>query len=98
MGTLKWSKTSYCKEGNKNVPSTATGTSGNFTTSTSAGNVTGLTLKSGDLLEMTASEDQWVNFYGTAANGTGRFLPAGTLRFFQADEGVAGTVSAKDEL
>lgn len=97
MGTLNWEVSTYAR-GGKTLPDlNSAGGSGAFTTSTSAGNVTSLTLQAGTVLDLTASEDMWVNGNGTAVVGTGKFLPAGVPKQYEVGPELSGnSLSAID--
>lgn len=96
MGTLSWSQTESGRL-NKNIQSSRYTAGGAFTTSTTAGNVTGLTTSLGDVVVFHADEAMRVRFGGTAATAsTGHYIPAGQQRDFEITTGDTGTVSAID--
>lgn len=95
MGTLSWSVTESGRY-NKNVQSSRLVSSGTFSSTTSAANVTSLTTVLGDVVVLHADEAMRVAFNGTSATNTGHYIPAGIQREFEITQGNAGAVSVTD--
>lgn len=94
MGTLNWTRGSYCPDEHRNIMATAIADSGAFTTTTSAATVTGLSAKPGDVLALTATTSSWVMFGGSAASvGTGHYIPADVPMHFEVSAADTGAVS-----
>jgi hypothetical protein len=88
MGTLRYSVGQPGRTGSHQRTGVILGkvrTSAVETTSTSAANMTGLTIGPGELFVGVASTDMWVNPYGTAAVGTGILFQSGILNAFEFD-------------
>lgn len=103
MGTLSFHVGDYAKRrgsGAATVIGSSVRVSGEFTTSTSAANVTDdtattVTLASGELIEVHASVAMRIRFGGVAATRTrGVYIPAGVQK--QIECNAPGTVSAID--
>lgn len=99
MGTLNYTVTTFGKKGGNRGSGNTIGTSerasGAFTTSTSAADITSLTVQADEIFRATASEDMWIRFGGnTAAVGTGFFLASGATLDFEVT--AAGAVSTID--
>jgi hypothetical protein len=96
MGTLSWSVTESGRL-NKNVQSTRHTASGAFTTSTTAANITSLSVSMGDVIVVHADEAMRIRFGATAATAsTGHYIPAGIQREFEVGPGDTGAVSVID--
>jgi len=96
MGALSWSVTESGRL-NKNIQSSRHVSSGTFTTSTSAANVTSLSPSVGDVVTVHADEAMRIRFGDTAATtNTGHYIPAGQQREFDIAPGDDGAVSAID--
>jgi hypothetical protein len=93
MGTVNWTVTAY---GSKypTVSSSGVSSSGTFTSSGSAANVTNLSPRAGDVVTLTALQGTWVRFGGVAAAaGGGHYIPSSGTRDFEVQQGDAGAVS-----
>ena len=96
MGTLSWSVTESGRL-NKNVQSTRHTASGVFATSTTAANITSLSVNMGDVIVLHGDEAMRVRFGATAATAsTGHYIPAGVQREFEVGPGDTGAVSVID--
>jgi len=98
MGLLNFSVTAYGQRSNA-VQCTSFATGGNFTTSTTASDLTTaagpLTLQPGQVIMLYASVAMRVRFHGDDATATtGHFIPPETPIWFECRE--AGTVSVVD--
>ena len=94
MGTLRYSLSNYGPDNNKNLIGTRTTASGAETTSASAGDISGLSVRERDVLRVITDTASWVDFGGrTAAVGSGLYLPADIVMDFEVSIGDAGAVS-----
>jgi hypothetical protein len=93
MGTLRYTVGQPGRTGSHQGTGIVLGkvrTSGAPTTSGSAADLTGLTINPGELFVGVASDNTWVNPYGTAVVGTGIWFQAGVLNAFEFDPASDG--------
>lgn len=97
MGTLRWTRGDFGSASDRQMMSTKTTASGQFTSSTSAATVTSLSLKPGEIIKVVCDEDAWIAFGGrTASTSEGHPLSAGLPEWFRVADGDAGAVSVID--
>lgn len=96
MGTVRVVVTNYAAEANKNIPTSSYSDAAQHTSSGTASDVTGITVRARDVVQVVSDTNGWVRFNGVAAVGTGHPLTANVPSFFEVSTGDGGAISVID--
>lgn len=94
MGTVNWTVSNYAADDNKNISGTTDRSSGAFSTSGAASNITGLSAGVGEVVHLGSDTSHWVRFGGrVAAVGSGFHLSGGSRINWEVSPGDEGPIS-----